>query len=259
MYPIIDSAIDPSPADRYLSLVGAPSPIVVGGVGGSGTRLVVQLLQDANVAMGQHCNAAGDSMPFVPLYDKYINSYLGGVVQPAEFAQSLIGAIAEHRGKEPLSGPWGWKNPRSIYLLPLLDQAVTGLRFIHVVRDGLAMADSSNQAQLYKHGDIVLPEDMHTLDNAQRALMLWAIVNHAAADYGGRMGNRYLRIRYEDICYDPRTASVELARAFGLTGRNSGTLAIRPPRTRAMQCVTTTDTVVSETVIAALRRFGYPC
>jgi hypothetical protein len=259
MYPTIDKAIDPSAADRYLSLVCAPSPIVVGGVGGSGTRLVVQLLQDADVAMGLRCNPAGDSMPFVPLYDRYINSYLRGVVQPAEFAKSLVSAMAEHRGKEPVFGPWGWKNPRSIYLLPLLDQSVTGLRFIHVVRDGLAMANSSNQAQLSKHGDIVLPEDMRTLDNSQRALMLWAIVNHAAADYGRRMGNRYLRIRYEDICHDPRTASVELARAFALTGRNSTTLAIRLPRTRAMQCVSTTDAVVSRTVMSALRRFGYPC
>ena len=41
--------------------------------------------------------------------------------------------------------PWGWKEPRSIYLLSFLHRHLPALRFLHVVRDGRDMALSKNQ------------------------------------------------------------------------------------------------------------------
>jgi hypothetical protein len=58
---------------------------MVGGTGGSGTRLVVQMLRRLGVDMGGDCNSAGDAMPFVPLYDRFNNLYLTGQVDCAAF------------------------------------------------------------------------------------------------------------------------------------------------------------------------------
>ena len=49
------------------------SPIVIGGTGGSGTRLVQSILAGAGVFMGHHLNAVGDALDFVGALDRFIN------------------------------------------------------------------------------------------------------------------------------------------------------------------------------------------
>jgi hypothetical protein len=156
--------------------------------------------------------------------------------------------------------PWGWKNPRSIYLLPLLDRLIPGLRFVHVVRDGLAMSTSTNQAQLAKHGDTVLPQSMRDLPASTRSLALWAIVNSAAADHGETMGARYLRVRYEDMCDDPAGAERTMSAALGLPLQPEMVpVPVHVPRTRAAEVLPTPGTAVHALAAATLERFGYPC
>jgi hypothetical protein len=159
--------------------------------------------------------------------------------------------------------PSGWKNPRSIFLLPVLDQLIPRLRYVHVVRDGLAMASSANQAQLAKHGSVVLPDFARGLPDAQRSLVLWAMVNAAAADYGTTMEARYLRLRYEDMCADPASATARLAALLELPV--PGTTAwpvmyIHRPRTRNAATVPlAAGTPAHDIVMDTLKRFDYPC
>ena len=61
--------------------------------------------------------------------------------------------LVEHCATLEPGRPWGWKEPRSIYLLPFFHQQLPALRFLHVVRDGRDMALSANQNQLRKHGN----------------------------------------------------------------------------------------------------------
>jgi hypothetical protein len=87
---------------------------------------------------------------------------------------------------------------------------------VHVVRDGVAMSTSDNQAQLEKHGSYVLQDDMQALSKNQRSLLLWTIVNNAAADYGKTMGDRYFLVRYEDACENPSKALSDIGASLGL-------------------------------------------
>ena len=118
----------------------------------------------------------------------------------------------------PTGRPWGWKEPRSVYLLPFLAAELPGLRFLHVVRDGRDMAFSENQVQLRKHGDAVLGASDEP--EALRSIALWREVNLRAADFGEReLGDRYLRIRFEDLCARAGGhACAEVLRFFGLDG-----------------------------------------
>ena len=61
--------------------------------------------------------------------------------------------LADHCAAVAGTAAWGWKEPRSIYLLPFFHRHLPGLRFLHVVRDGRDMAFSENQNQLRKHGE----------------------------------------------------------------------------------------------------------
>src|SRR5205085_4800091 len=124
--------------------------------------------------------------------DRWVNTFLAGE-RPPELAAELRALVAR-QARTAADHPWGWKEPRSIYLLPLLDEELPGLRFLHLVRDGRDMAYSENQVQLRKHGDALLGEDDDGASAALRSILLWQDVNVRAADYGEeRLGPRYLR------------------------------------------------------------------
>lgn len=69
-----------APMVRLLSTLEQPvkaspqssSPIVVGGIGGSGTRVVVNLPQAAGVVTGSRLNGSLDLLDFVPLLDAHV-------------------------------------------------------------------------------------------------------------------------------------------------------------------------------------------
>ena len=261
MFPAACAQCFTPPVARYLGEKKLSAPIIVGGVGGSGTRLVVQMLLDIGVFMGSLRNGSEDAMPFVSLYDNHINAYLSGSVNCSGLVDELLQALGLHwgRGGNNAIGPWGWKNPRSIYLLPVLDGLFEGMRFIHVVRDGITMATSKNQAQLQKHGGSVIPEEFQKLAQTERALLLWSFINNDAADYGKQMGNRYLLLRYEDICDDPAIATVALASALGIDQSNQAGVLVHASRVRDMKLMSKIEGKAADITSAALRRFGYPC
>jgi hypothetical protein len=107
------------------------------------------------------------------------------------------------------------------------------------------MSTSDNQTQLIKHGNYVLQGDMQALPQNQRSLLLWAIVNNAAADYGQTMGDRYFLVRYEDACENPINVFSVIQDSFGLKLHNVLNVPIIPPKIRQ-------DSI-------ALKRFGYSC
>jgi hypothetical protein len=196
----------------------AEPPIVVGATGGSGTRAVCFALAEAGVHMGrpERLNGAGDAMAFEPWLDATINPVLEATRSldyrladlPAALAggavRRLRGIVARHAGSRPATAPgWGWKNPRSMYLLPVIRAVVPEVRFVHLIRDGRDMALSSNQNQARKHAAALLGLAAPATDPVT-AIRLWAEANGAVADWGEReLGAHYLRVRFEDLCAAP--------------------------------------------------------
>ena len=191
-------------------------PAVVGATGGSGTRAVARILRGAGLFIGTELNESEDAWKFGGYSDRWIDVCLShrerGLPEDVEHAMlaDLEALLAEHCAPlESLSRRWGWKEPRSIYLLPFFDRHLPALRFLHIVRDGRDMALSANQNQLRKHGAAApIPTG---LPPAVRSIALWAWINLEAARYGeAQLGGRYLRIRYEDLCTRP----VDIARTL---------------------------------------------
>jgi hypothetical protein len=236
------------------------APVVIGGTGGSGTRLIARLLREIGVDLGTRVNEAEDALAFVPLYDRYVNAYLeSGSVDPARFASDLLQSLRDH-GILAGRRAWGWKNPRSIYLLPLLDGIVPALRFVHVVRDGIDMATSGNRNQLVLHGRALLGPAAEQLPEALRAALLWKAVNERAADYGAHMPERYFLLRYEDVCADPGHALAAVAASLGLDLPANGWMEpIKPVAGRGAGLAPELLSALRARIGDALERFGYRC
>ena len=248
---------------------GAVSPLVIGGVGGSGTGVVARIVAQARF-MGSNLNRAYDALDFAD-FDwrwgrRYLSARIYGVPLARERMRVDIQQVVE-RHLAPLAGerrPWGWKHPHSILLLPFLHQLYPTLRFVHVIRDGRDMAFSENVNQLMRYGDLVVPGRRRAARPAD-AIAYWAWANRSAAEYGETgMGGSYLRLRFEDLCEAPFATALDLLRWSGAGGsaprlaRQAIDLVV-PPDTLGRWTAAPPRAVaaVVETGQDALTRFGY--
>jgi len=187
------------------------APVVIGAVGGSGTRVVARVVRAAGVFMGTELNDSEDALPFAPFHDRWISRFVSAKGKMPDDVQremtgQFLACVERHRRRIPdQRAAWGWKGPRTIYLLPFIHQLHPAMKFIHVVRDGRDMAFSSNMNQVRKHGAAVLGDGSAGFPEPARAAALWRTVNLTTADYGeARLGPRYLRVKFETLCQDPK-------------------------------------------------------
>jgi Sulfotransferase family len=220
--------------------VRVPGPNVIGATGGSGTRVVARIAREGGLYTGADLNAYEDALPFGAYSDRWINEFVAEAGGPA--APDLLGRmradleslVQSHLVDLPSAArAWGWKEPRSIYYVPFLDAAMPSLRFLHFVRDGRDMAFSENQNQLVKHGDALLGGELRKAKTPVRSIGVWSRMNTAAADYGEeRLGDRYLRVRFEDLCAEPEETIRGIVEFFGLdVDVKEAAAAVRPPDT----------------------------
>jgi hypothetical protein len=268
-----------SPPDTYPLVAGAgveplavpagvPGPNAIGATGGSGTRVVARVVREGGMFTGTDLNAYEDALPFGAYSDRWIDDFVrsGGEPVPEELSarmrDDLDALVRSHLGDLPASARvWGWKEPRSIYLVPFFDAAMPSLRFLHFLRDGRDMAFSENQNQLVKHGDALLGDDLRKEKTPVRSIAVWSRVNSAAADYGeAQLGERYLRIRFEDLCAQPAETVRRIYDFFGLDGdADAAAAAVRPPDTLGRWELRRKGIVdaLHRTAEPALARFGY--
>jgi hypothetical protein len=249
------------------SLAGS-GPAVIGATGGSGTRVLARLVRAGGMFIGSNLNPYEDALDFGLFSDRWINGAerVNGQVDAATCNTMLAELriiVERHCSEMPADmHRWGWKEPRSIYLLPFFDSAMPTLRFVHFVRDGRDMAFSENQNQLVKHGQAALGEDVLRLKKPMKSIALWNVVNLRAAEYGDKvLGERYLRVRFEDLCADPATTARRVYDFLGLRGDPSDVARaeVSPPKTLGRWQLEKPGTVrqLEEFAAPALERFGY--
>lgn len=194
-----------------LNVTPTSDPVIIGATGGSGTRIVAAALREAGYFIGTNLNPPNDALEFVEFYDRWNDRVWNSQASPlspeersqmeADWKARLTAHLRDMPSTHSL---WGWKNPRSIYQLEFFSALFPEMKFVHVTRDGRDMAFSTNQNQLKHHGDAVLGAGSRDWPKALRAAELWNRVNVRAHQFAhSQLGDRYLRIRYEDLCKDP--------------------------------------------------------
>ncbi|PYM96565.1 MAG: hypothetical protein DME04_01615 [Candidatus Rokuibacteriota bacterium] len=244
-------------------------PCLIGATGGSGTRVFARIVRRGGLFIGTNLNVSEDAVELGAYSDRWINTFAESRARSlpppvgADMGRDLDAVLARHLA--PLAGaprPWGWKEPRCIYLLPFLHERFPAIRLLHVVRDGRDMAYSPNQNQLTMHGQTLLRPAEAAWPQPVRSAALWSRVNLLTADYGERrLAGRYLRVRFEDLCADPVLTIRRVLEFFELQG-NAAEIARQevtvPPslgrwRAHDAETLTTLHWVAAE----ALARFGY--
>ena len=252
------AAVTEAEWERLAAGFAADGPGVIGATGGSGTRVLARVVRAAGMYVGSDLNRSEDALDFAAFSDRWVSPHATGA-GPAEMTAELRALVARQHA-EAAGRPWGWKEPRSLYLLPLLSAQLPSLRFVHVIRDGRDMALSSNQVQLRKHGEAVLGSS--TEPEELRSISLWREVNLRAADFGeAELGGRYLRLRFEDLCADPAGRVTAVLAFFGLEGDAEAIAAaeVQVPETlgRWRDAPAELRAALDERAADALRRFGY--
>lgn len=227
------------------------APVAIGGVGGSGTRLIAQLLRELGCFMGGDLNEACDNLWFTLLFKRI--GWLGAD-SGADFAAALRIFTTVMAGGGPLSGAqalqvrrlaaedrlqhpaawlgeradsllaatprparagrWGWKEPNTHVFLDRLQAHLPTMRYIHVMRNGLDMAFSGNQNQLMLWGSHFLGTAV-TAPSPRMSLAYWCRVHRRVAHLAERMPGRYLLINYDAFCARPQAGLAALLEFLG--------------------------------------------
>ena len=249
-------------------------PLVIGGAGGSGTRVYKAIAELAGYRMlavpwplrfWQH-DWHDNLLLSKYFYSKWINRYLKSELSPAARARMqvscrsllwLSGPTAYRRGR------WGWKNPRARLLIPFFQELYPGMRFVHVFRDGRDHAFHPRFTHAVHQESFLSAAEMALPDHLRKALF-WSRTHRLTEETGREhLGQRYFASRLEDLCADPEK---EIARLMVFLGVDD-TAVVRP----AARLVHTPDSLgrwhiepqrhiaeVEERIGEDLLRCGYP-
>jgi hypothetical protein len=129
------------------------------------------------------------------------------------------------RGIPSPDAPWGWKNPRNMWLIPFLADRFPKMRFVHVIRDARDMMLSENRYFLRQHGYWILGPDWWRNPLAAQ-LELWWMGNKRAVEFGQQyLDDRYHMLCYEELCQKPAETVTRLLEFLGAPKMDVG-----PPR-----------------------------
>jgi Sulfotransferase family len=252
--------------------VATSGPLVIGATGGSGTRVVARIAQHAGYDLGRNLNSAEDALEFYSFHDQWINRFVSAERHGATLPKSEMekmeaefqSAVDRHYSPALRADKlWGWKAPRSIYLLPFLRAQLPGLKFVHVLRDGRDMALSPNQNQLRKHSRAVLDwRERFFFAAPERAMLLWERVNFRAAEFGeSELDKNYLRVRFEDLCAKPLDTTAQIINFLGarVDPEPISRAEISPPSTlqRWRSCPPDLAARLERAGANSLHKFGY--
>ena len=109
----------------------------------------------------------------------------------------IFSTLAAPHGKRR----WCEKTPDHVQHLPLLSSHFPSARFIHLVRDGREVARSIRRRQL-RTPELVIYRWKKLVELGQRD--------------GGKLGSRYLELRYEDLTSNPRHEMETVCQFLGI-------------------------------------------
>jgi hypothetical protein len=270
-----------------IGMINCSGPVVIGGVGGSGTRVAAMLLKELGFYIGNDLNLPNDNLWFTLLlarskwfakssedeirqglciFEKAMAGSLGlkhaelgfiiraaidmsffeylhwapdsgllpikqvaKVIWPVKSAISLAWAmkrivtmIRTRKIDTSVTIGWGWKEPCSYIYIRFLNEYFDSFKYIHVIRNGLDMAYSSNQGHLYSWGDrfgVQIPDSPELLPKA--SIEYWIKANERTIAVGERLlGDRFLVLNFDKLCIEPRNQIEKLISFLKIESRN---------------------------------------
>lgn len=222
-------------------------PVIILGMHRSGTSLLTRLLEDLGLFVGTDKDANNEALFFQKLNMWMFRQAHAAWDHPTPFQQlvdhreirlmvvdylerslhspktlSYLGWSKFVRYGTPghLNVPWGWKDPRNTFTLPLWLDLFPDARVIHIQRHGAAVARSlfNRHQQTLRNAQLrypwqaklapFLPAPTHFTDTVRCAALdqgtaLWAEYRQQAKAHVAQMGVRALTVQYESLLLNP--------------------------------------------------------
>lgn len=213
-------------------------PVAIGGVGGSGTRLIAEIVKQLGYFIGSDLNPANDNLLFTLLFKHIDNLYMSpndfeqrfvifekkmlSGSPPTFEQQSMIAKLSPYRlqnhpdwlnkrvrhlnenveaaNTKNYRG-WGWKEPNTHIFVDRLLKKYPTIKYIHVMRHGLDMAFSNNQNQLNLWGEAILGYQAPV--TAKNSFDYWLAVHTKMAALAEQYPDNILLLNYDELCLDP--------------------------------------------------------
>lgn len=203
--------------------VGRP-PIVVFNKSHSGSRLLAKALAVAGVFMGAYRNDSEDAMDIADLVFYLIRQYYpdySRLWRDGELRDTALAGLIRDAARRHLAGfdarahrPWGWKLGETAYVVPVIDFLFPAAKFIHVIRDGRDVAFCDHHApgdalwkKIYFDTPHIATWRGYALSGTgyrNRSYLYnalhWVNSVRIGRAYGAMLRERYLEVRYEDLC-----------------------------------------------------------
>jgi hypothetical protein len=128
--------------------------------------------------------------------------------------------------------PWGFKNPRTMLILPFLHEMFPDMKFVHVVRDGRDISLGNEFASRNRYRTAFLTQNEMCLSAEEAMILFWGRSNQRSMEYGRQhMPGRYLQMRWEELCADPVRKTAELLEFASCPVADAGRIAriVRKP------------------------------
>ncbi len=230
-------------------LASSSAPVAIGGLGGSGTRVVAQLLKELGFFLGADLNESLDNLWFTFLFKRpailtadpaevevLIEAFTQRMSSEQRLPESVTACVkqliledrspeftkdwSEHRAASLLQEspvtcktPWGWKEPNTHLLILPLKRVVPSLKYVHVTRNGLDLAFSANQNQLRLWGPHIIGPACEV--SPFYALRYWRMVEERVESIADQLGPDFLLLNFDKLCVTPEP---ELSRLLDFVG-----------------------------------------
>jgi hypothetical protein len=280
------------------------APIIIIGMHRSGTSMMTGMLRQLGLFIGANKDNNDESNFFQRMNDWALKQ-AGGSWDNPEMIDDLLanptmrGLVTDYfrfslqsprqlffldwrnylRGQriESLTTPWGWKDPRNTYTLPLWLDIFPDAKVIHIYRNGIDVAESlrvrwqkdlehvQKVYQRQKPFFSVLPK-LRTFplsvrcSDLEQGFKLWEMHLQRAQDHVQALGDRAIEVKYEDFLSSPLEHLRALAEFSGLN-TNEATLReitsqVRDSRSQAYK-KNPELLAFSRSVNERLERYGY--
>ena len=280
-------------------------PVIIIGMHRSGTSMITRILEAMGLFVGDQTDKNNrEALFFVRSNDWLLNQSGGSWFDPEPIhdllESSQIRALAvdylrclldswhvcsfmgvskylRYRRPDNMPLPWGWKDPRSTYILPLWLEIFPDAKIIHIRRHGVDVANSlkvRQQEALHRFKRSVFKCQFRrfvnpfgpgllglfrcqTLDDF---LLLWDKYVREADAHVSRLKDRAMNLGYEDFLSDPRRHMEQLACFCDLkvSGRELDRMAAQVNKDRAYAYrASPALTRFADTMAQSLRAHGY--
>jgi len=247
----------------------AAPPVLIVGMYRSGTTMLAQMLEQLGLYMGRNLGHGFDEPLFFVNLNDWILQACGGrwddpvhleALQSYPDLRSIMADYLrvnlcsprsvsyfgwqnyrEFRRHGSLAAPWGWKDPRTTFTLPMWLELFPDARIIHICRNGVDVARSVNKkwgpkprvinevGRLYaRRRPLYYVRPMRTgfsftlrAGNLEDCFALWEEYVSEAEHWVRRLGDRAVTVRYEEFLENPAPALSMLNRFCGLGAAKS--------------------------------------